>query len=109
MEEQNEFSQIEKIQYNKGTDEQSKGTNDHTEEGNPRSTSTDSLLKLKPLPKIDLKETKGRKKIEEEDESESESDGIPEAEKKFKQLSVMREMARKVQEEWGNSVKRKEK
>ncbi|GJR41512.1 hypothetical protein Tco_1217196 [Tanacetum coccineum] len=66
------------------------------------STSTDSLLKLKPLPKIDLKETKGRKKIEEEDESESESDGIPEAEKKFKQLSVMREMARKVQEEWGN-------
>ncbi|GJX42314.1 hypothetical protein Tco_0257304 [Tanacetum coccineum] len=86
----------------KATKEQIKGTDDHTEEGNPRSTSTDSLLKLKPLPKIDLKETKGRKKIEEEDESESESDGIPEAEKKFKQLSVMREMARKVQEEWGN-------
>ncbi|GKD82785.1 hypothetical protein Tco_1349624 [Tanacetum coccineum] len=52
----------------------------------PRPTSTRSLLTLKPLPKIDLKD-KGKKKIEEEDESESESDGIPEAEKKFKQLS----------------------
>ncbi|GKC97305.1 hypothetical protein Tco_1167580, partial [Tanacetum coccineum] len=38
--------------------------------------------------------------IEEEDESESESDGIPEAEKKFKQLESDEEMARKIQEEW---------
>ncbi|GJR67174.1 hypothetical protein Tco_0013239 [Tanacetum coccineum] len=44
--------------------------------------------------------TKGNKKIEEEDESESESDGIPEAEKKFKQLENDEEMARKIQEEW---------
>ncbi|GJR45423.1 putative ribonuclease H-like domain-containing protein [Tanacetum coccineum] len=47
-----------------------------------------------PLPKIDPKD-KGKKKIEEEDESESESDGIPKAEKKFKQLASDEEMARK--------------
>ncbi|GJW78639.1 putative ribonuclease H-like domain-containing protein [Tanacetum coccineum] len=52
-----------------------------------------------PLPKIDPKD-KGIKKIEEEDESESESDGIPKAEKKFKQLASDEEMARKMQEEW---------
>ncbi|GJY06449.1 hypothetical protein Tco_0373503 [Tanacetum coccineum] len=62
----------------------------------PRPTSTRSLLTLKPLPKIDLKD-KGRKKIEEEDESESESNGIPKAEKKFKQLASDEEMARKIQ------------
>ncbi|GKC72559.1 hypothetical protein Tco_1118442, partial [Tanacetum coccineum] len=50
-------------------------------------------------PKIDPKD-KGKKKIEEEDESESESDGIPKAEKKFKQLASDEKMARKVQEEW---------
>ncbi|GKD27384.1 hypothetical protein Tco_1233598, partial [Tanacetum coccineum] len=63
----------------------------------PRPTSTRSLLTLKPLPKIDLKD-KGKKKIEEEDESESESDGIPEAKNKFKQLASDEEMARKIQE-----------
>ncbi|GJT45779.1 hypothetical protein Tco_0954494 [Tanacetum coccineum] len=127
------------------TDEQRKGTEDHTEEGSatqatqtptstifgddetiakvflntsqakavsrkkkkgvelkdieetdrPRPTSTRSLLTLKPLPKIDPKD-KGNKKIEGEDES----DGIPEAEKKFKQLESDEEMARKIQEEW---------
>ncbi|GJY30486.1 hypothetical protein Tco_0413981, partial [Tanacetum coccineum] len=51
-----------------------------------------------PLLKIDPKD-KGKKKIEEEDESKSESDGIPEAEKKFKQLESDEEMARKIQEE----------
>ncbi|GJS94134.1 hypothetical protein Tco_0801102 [Tanacetum coccineum] len=60
----------------------------------PRPTSTRSLLTLKPLPKIDPKD-KGKKKIEEEDKSESESDGIPEAEKKFKQLASDEEMVRK--------------
>ncbi|GJV05499.1 hypothetical protein Tco_1343155 [Tanacetum coccineum] len=59
----------------------------------------DSLLTLKPLPKIDPKD-KGKKKIEEEDKSESEFDGIPEAEKKFNQLASDEEMARKLQEEW---------
>ncbi|GKD52354.1 hypothetical protein Tco_1281330 [Tanacetum coccineum] len=49
---------------------------------------------LKPLPKIDPKD-KGKKKIEEEDEYECKSDGIPEAEKKFKQLESDEEMARK--------------
>ncbi|GJV40207.1 hypothetical protein Tco_1418647 [Tanacetum coccineum] len=65
----------------------------------PRPTSTRSLLTLKPLPKIDLKD-KGKKKIEEEDESDTESEGIPEAEKKFKQLARDEEMARKIQEDW---------
>ncbi|GJV10602.1 hypothetical protein Tco_1352143 [Tanacetum coccineum] len=64
-----------------------------------RPTSTRSLLTLKPLPKIDLKD-KGKKKIEEEDESDTESEGIPEAEKKFNQLARDEEMARKVQEDW---------
>ncbi|GJW18038.1 hypothetical protein Tco_0025474 [Tanacetum coccineum] len=71
----------------------------------PKSTSTRSLLTLKPLPKIDPKD-KGKKKIEEEDESESESDGIPEAEKKFKQLESDEEMARKMQEEWEGEEER---
>ncbi|GJS11538.1 hypothetical protein Tco_0368334 [Tanacetum coccineum] len=39
---------------------------------------------------------KGKKKIKEEDESETESEGIPEAEKKFKQLASDEEMARKL-------------
>ncbi|GJU18860.1 retrovirus-related pol polyprotein from transposon TNT 1-94 [Tanacetum coccineum] len=65
----------------------------------PGPTSTRSLLTLKPLPKIDPKD-KGKNKIEEEDESDTESEGIPEAEKKFKQLARDEEMARKVQEDW---------
>ncbi|GJU17693.1 hypothetical protein Tco_1145659 [Tanacetum coccineum] len=72
----------------------------------PKPTSTRSLLTLKPLPKIDPKD-KGKKKIEEEDESDSESDGIHEAEKKFKQLASDEEMARKVQEEWKGEEERK--
>ncbi|GJV29895.1 hypothetical protein Tco_1386343 [Tanacetum coccineum] len=71
----------------------------------PRPTSTRSLLTLKPLPKIDLKD-KGKKKIEEEDESKSESDGILEAEKKFKQLESDEEMDRKIQEEWEGEEER---
>ncbi|GKE13821.1 hypothetical protein Tco_1421398, partial [Tanacetum coccineum] len=65
----------------------------------PRPTSTRSILTLRPLPKIDLKD-KGKKRIEEEDESDTESEGITEAEKKFKQLANDEEVARKVQEEW---------
>ncbi|GJR23745.1 hypothetical protein Tco_0972272 [Tanacetum coccineum] len=72
---------------------------DVEETDRPRPTSTRSLLTLKPLQEIDLKD-KGKKKIKEEDESESEYDGIPEAEKKFKQLESDEEMARKIQEEW---------
>ncbi|GJW29871.1 hypothetical protein Tco_0046746 [Tanacetum coccineum] len=68
---------------------------DVEETDRPRPTSTRSLLTLKPLLKIDPKD-KGKKKIEEEDES----DGIPQAEKKFKQLESDEELARKVQEEW---------
>ncbi|GJT92166.1 hypothetical protein Tco_1081011 [Tanacetum coccineum] len=65
----------------------------------PRPTSTRSLLTLKLLPKIDPK-NKEKKKIKEEDESDTESEGIPKAEKKFKQLARDEEMARKVQEDW---------
>ncbi|GJU55343.1 hypothetical protein Tco_1229057 [Tanacetum coccineum] len=55
----------------------------------PRPTSTRSILTLRPLPKIDPKD-KGKKRIEEEDESDTESEGITEAEKKFKQLVMMK-------------------
>ncbi|GKB15743.1 hypothetical protein Tco_0849666 [Tanacetum coccineum] len=48
----------------------------------------ESPLKIDPKDKVE-------KKIEEEDESKSESDGILEAEKKFKQLASDEEMARK--------------
>ncbi|GJR40691.1 hypothetical protein Tco_1216375 [Tanacetum coccineum] len=65
----------------------------------PRLTSTRSILTLRPLPKIDLKD-KGKKRIEEEDESDTKSEGITEAKKKFKQLANDEEVARKVQEEW---------
>ncbi|GKE80207.1 hypothetical protein Tco_1550207, partial [Tanacetum coccineum] len=97
-------------EQNESTDVQRKGTEDHTEEGSATHaaqtpTSTRSLLTLKPLPKIDPK-YKGKKKIEEEDESKSESDGIPKAEKKFKQLTSDEEMARKMQEEWESEEER---
>ncbi|GJT58711.1 hypothetical protein Tco_1002244 [Tanacetum coccineum] len=62
----------------------------------PRPTSTRSLLTLKPLPKIGPKH-KGKKKIE---ESDTESEGITEAEKKFKQLARDEEVAITVQENW---------
>ncbi|GJT66787.1 hypothetical protein Tco_1018267 [Tanacetum coccineum] len=60
----------------------------------PRPTLTRSLLTLKPLPKIDLKD-KGKKMIEEEDESDTDSEDITEAKKKFKQLARDEEVARK--------------
>ncbi|GJR48297.1 hypothetical protein Tco_1316400 [Tanacetum coccineum] len=51
------------------------------------------------LKMIDPKD-KIKKKIEEEDESDTESEGITEAEKKFKQLARDEEVAKKVQEDW---------
>ncbi|GKG04664.1 hypothetical protein Tco_0315051, partial [Tanacetum coccineum] len=66
---------------------------DNEETDRPRPTSTRSLMTLRPLPKIDLKD-KGNKKIEEEDETDSESDDIPQAEKKFKQLETTRRVGR---------------
>ncbi|GJU52836.1 ribonuclease H-like domain-containing protein [Tanacetum coccineum] len=75
------------------------------EETNNLVYSTRSLSTLKPLPKIDPKD-KRKKKIKEEDESKSESDGIPEAEKEFKQLESDEEMARKIQEEWEGEEER---
>ncbi|GJR23494.1 hypothetical protein Tco_0972021 [Tanacetum coccineum] len=50
------------------------------------------------IAQIDPKD-KGKKKIEEEDESKTESEGIPKAEKKFKQLASDEEMAKKLQED----------
>ncbi|GKC91844.1 hypothetical protein Tco_1152493 [Tanacetum coccineum] len=64
----------------------------------PRSTSTRSVLILKPLPKIDPKD-KGKKRIEEDDESGTESDEVTTAEKKFQQLTADEELARKIQED----------
>ncbi|GJS89873.1 hypothetical protein Tco_0772509 [Tanacetum coccineum] len=61
----------------------------------PRTTTERSILTLKPLPKIDPKD-KGKKVLEEKAESE----GVNEAEKKFKMLANDEEIARKVQEEW---------
>ncbi|GJZ47803.1 hypothetical protein Tco_0601635 [Tanacetum coccineum] len=60
----------------------------------PRPTLTRSILTLRPLPKIDLKD-KGKKRIKEEDESDTESEGITESKKKFKQLANNEEVARK--------------
>ncbi|GKE70888.1 hypothetical protein Tco_1528960, partial [Tanacetum coccineum] len=65
----------------------------------PRTTSERLILTLKPLPKIDPKD-KGKKVLVEEDESDAESEGVNEAEKKFKMLANDEEMARKVQEKW---------
>ncbi|GJZ13187.1 hypothetical protein Tco_0548417 [Tanacetum coccineum] len=78
---------------------------DVEETDRPRPTSTRSLLTLKPLPKIDPKD-KWKKKIEDGDESESKSDGIPQAERKFKQLESDEELARKMQVEWEEEEER---
>ncbi|GKA02004.1 hypothetical protein Tco_0674669 [Tanacetum coccineum] len=113
------------------TDEQRKGTDDHTEEGSatqatqtPTSTifgDDETIAKVllnmsqakavsrekeKALPKIDPKEQRKKKKKKRGMKSESESDGIPEAEKKFKQLASDEEMARKMQEEWESEEER---
>ncbi|GJV83529.1 hypothetical protein Tco_1523427 [Tanacetum coccineum] len=88
-------------QQYESTDGQRKGTEDHVEEEiatqltqTPTSTifgDDETIAKFFHMRK---------KKIEEEDESESESDGIPEAEKKFKQLESDEEMARKIHIRW---------
>ncbi|GKF95678.1 hypothetical protein Tco_0288413, partial [Tanacetum coccineum] len=58
-----------------------------------------SILTLKPLPKIDPKDT-GKKVLEEKAESDVESEGVNEAENKFKIIANDEEIARKVQEKW---------
>ncbi|GJW90988.1 hypothetical protein Tco_0168541, partial [Tanacetum coccineum] len=55
----------------------------------PRPTSTRSILTLRPLPKIDIKD-KGKKRIEKEDESNTESEDITEAEKNLNNLLMMK-------------------
>ncbi|GJZ58225.1 hypothetical protein Tco_0613719 [Tanacetum coccineum] len=60
----------------------------------PMATSTRSILKLKPLPKIDPKD-KGKKVLEEEAKSDVDSEGVDEAERKFDQLVKDEEIARK--------------
>ncbi|GKC15418.1 hypothetical protein Tco_1012200 [Tanacetum coccineum] len=64
----------------------------------PRTTSTRSVLTLKPLPKIDPND-KGKKRIEEDEESDTESEEITKAKKKFDQIAHDEEVARKIQEE----------
>ncbi|GJZ89063.1 hypothetical protein Tco_0660845 [Tanacetum coccineum] len=106
------------VKPNKGTDKRDEGTDRQGEvrinrrkrkkgveirnvedTKRPRTTSTRSVLTLKPLPKIDPKD-KGKKMIDEEGESDTKSDDITKAEKKFKMLAKDKEVARKVQEEW---------
>ncbi|GJS15710.1 copia protein [Tanacetum coccineum] len=72
----------------------------------PRTTSTRSVLTLKPLPKIDPND-KGKKSIEEHEESDTESEEITEAKKKFDQIAHDEEVARKMQEEWEAEEERK--
>ncbi|GJR73588.1 ribonuclease H-like domain-containing protein [Tanacetum coccineum] len=72
----------------------------------PRTTSTRSVLTLKPLPKIDPND-KGKKRIEEDEESDTESEEITEAKKKFDQIAHDEEVARKIQEEWEAEEERK--
>ncbi|GKE98787.1 hypothetical protein Tco_0022138, partial [Tanacetum coccineum] len=60
----------------------------------PRTTSTRSVLTLKPLPKIEPND-KGKKRIEEDEESDTESEEITEAKKKFDQIADDEEVARK--------------
>ncbi|GJT84855.1 putative ribonuclease H-like domain-containing protein [Tanacetum coccineum] len=107
------------------TDEQRKGTEDHTEEGSAtQDTQTPTttifgddetiakvLLNMSQAKAVSREKKKGvdqngKRKKKEDDESESESDGIPEAEKKFKQLESDEEMARKIQEEWEGEEER---
>ncbi|GKA86393.1 hypothetical protein Tco_0808104 [Tanacetum coccineum] len=72
----------------------------------PRTTSTRSVLTLKPLPKIDPND-KGKKRIEEDEESDTKSEEITEAKKKFDQIAHDEEVARKIQEEWKAKEERK--
>ncbi|GKB57236.1 hypothetical protein Tco_0913422 [Tanacetum coccineum] len=72
----------------------------------PRTTSTRSVLTLKPLPKIDPKD-KGKKRIEEDEESDTKSEEITEAKKKFDQIAHDEEVARKMQEDWETEEERK--
>ncbi|GJS34294.1 hypothetical protein Tco_0532676 [Tanacetum coccineum] len=72
----------------------------------PRSTSTRSVLTLKPLPKINLND-KGKKRIKEDEESDTESKEFTEAKKKFDQIAHDEEVARKMQEEWEAEEERK--
>ncbi|GKE00271.1 hypothetical protein Tco_1388254, partial [Tanacetum coccineum] len=76
---------------------------DYMETGDAHNEGTvkkqESILTLKPLPKIDPKD-KGKKVLEEKDESDAELEGVNEAERKFAQLANDEEITRKVQEEW---------
>ncbi|GJZ24202.1 hypothetical protein Tco_0561661 [Tanacetum coccineum] len=72
----------------------------------PRTTSTRSVLTLKPLPKINPND-KGKKRFEEDEESDTEFEEITEAKKKFDQIAHDEEVARKIQEEWEAEKERK--
>ncbi|GJS18780.1 putative reverse transcriptase domain-containing protein [Tanacetum coccineum] len=72
----------------------------------PRTTSTRSVLTLKPLSKIDQND-KGKKRIEEDEEFDTEFEEITEAKKKFDQIAHDEEVARKMQEEWEAEEERK--
>ncbi|GJS05473.1 hypothetical protein Tco_0321981 [Tanacetum coccineum] len=99
--EQNEGTE----EHNEGTEEHNEGTEEHIEGTEEQIESTDGQRKGTE-DHTEEGSTRKEEKIEEEDESESESDGIPKAEKKFKQLESDEEMARKIQEEWEGEEER---
>ncbi|GJS38253.1 hypothetical protein Tco_0563296 [Tanacetum coccineum] len=65
----------------------------------PKNYQLKVIITLKPLPKFDLK-YEGKKVLEEKGKSDAESEGVNEAEKKFKMLANDEEIAKNVQEEW---------
>ncbi|GJX17818.1 hypothetical protein Tco_0218650 [Tanacetum coccineum] len=80
------------------------GTDDQTDERSATPTIPTTTPTMfgddETIAQVLLNMNKGKKKIKEEDEFDTESEGIPEAEKKFKQLARDEKMARKVQEDW---------
>ncbi|GKC27801.1 hypothetical protein Tco_1035095 [Tanacetum coccineum] len=80
---------------------------DVEETDRPSLLATESLSHIKSLFQRLIQKTKERRTFADgQEESESESNGIPEAEKKFKQLESDEEMARKIQEEWEGEEER---
>ncbi|GJT43657.1 putative ribonuclease H-like domain-containing protein [Tanacetum coccineum] len=91
-----------------GTAEPKDGNSDESAAPTTVFRDDETIAEFLPLPKIDPKD-KGKKVLEEEDESDVESEGVNEAEKKFKMLANDEEMARKVQEDGKQKRRRKDK
>ncbi|GJU83780.1 retrovirus-related pol polyprotein from transposon TNT 1-94 [Tanacetum coccineum] len=88
------------------TDEQVEGTEEHNKGTEEKNEGTEEIFEGTEEQREGTEEKTKEEKIEEEDESKSESDGIPQAEKKFKQLESDEELARKLQVEWEEEEER---